>query len=365
MPKVATPRTPNLRSHVTPNPATKTAQRRANRDNIQQLLYNIRRTAGLTKSFRRPVLGNGEYAKFKPLVFTGDTDNFNSSDHPHFADLGRLYYPVLRSNQLFRLIWEPQWIPLCHLQASDELLSLLLACELLRAIPRTGSKSKEKEGSSSLTSAASVSHSNTNPSSRSSNSVASSSRDRRSAMTTLVISDDDGDSNIEIVDVSNVLMRRATLSSLPADSSPAPKCKLLRDATSNAQRDRFIAEAMSSSPVSSDKDEVEQHLRTKAVAQTSVTLYVFTDTKSDLCPIDVKLGIAPGSFISLGAYLEKQLVGLKSARSIDRYIAVTGVWREIKWNTPFVVRNGSIIALKPSNVTLKDWHIHAPHIFNN
>ncbi|KAE9386215.1 hypothetical protein BT96DRAFT_1006318 [Gymnopus androsaceus JB14] len=118
MPKVVTPQTPNSRSHVTPNPATKTAQRRANRDNIQQLLYDIRRTAGLATSFRRP-------------------------------------------------------------------------------------------------------------------------------------------------------------------------------------------------------------------------------TKSNLRPIDVKLGIAPGSFILLGAYLEKQLVGLKSVRSIDRYIAVTGVWREIKWNTPFVVRDGS------------------------
>ncbi|KAE9398086.1 hypothetical protein BT96DRAFT_995268 [Gymnopus androsaceus JB14] len=159
MPKVATPQTPNSRSHVTPNPATKTAQRRANRDNIQQLLYDIRRTAGLATSFRRPETRIMLTALIiRASLISGDctTGSFDS-------------------NQLSRLIWEPQWIPLRHLQASDELLSLLLARELLRAIPRTGSKSKVKEGSSSLTSAATVSHSNTNPSSRSSNSVASSS----------------------------------------------------------------------------------------------------------------------------------------------------------------------------------------------
>lgn len=56
-------------------------------------------------------------------------------------------------------------------------------------------------------------------------------------------------------------MERATLSSSPA--------------TSKVRRDRLVAAAMSSSPASSDKDEVEQHFRTKAAAQISVTLYVF------------------------------------------------------------------------------------------
>ena len=63
----------------------------------------------------------------------------------------------------------------------------------------------------------------------------------------------------------------------------------------------------------------------------------------------------------------KQLgpLGLKSTSSIDRYIAPTGTWRLIRWNTPFMVRTNAIIALKLSNVTVKDWKIHAPHIFDN
>ncbi|KAE9395258.1 hypothetical protein BT96DRAFT_942529 [Gymnopus androsaceus JB14] len=124
----------------------------------------------------------------------------------------------------------------------------------------------------------------------------------------------------------NLLVQDDLFGSSPAPSSAVPKCKLLQ--TSRVQWDRLIAEAMSS-PASSDKDEVEQHFRTKHGAQTSITLQT-----ANICPIYVKLGIAPGSIILLGANLDKQLVGLKSAHSIDRYIAVTVVWREIKWNTP-------------------------------
>jgi len=101
MPKAATPKTPTSRSNATRNPATKTSQRNANREKIQQLLYDIRHAAGLPKSFRRPALGLGEYAKAKPEVFTGDTDNVNSPDHPRFLELGQLYYLVCISGRSY------------------------------------------------------------------------------------------------------------------------------------------------------------------------------------------------------------------------------------------------------------------------
>lgn len=81
-------------------------------------------------------------------------------------------------------------------------------------------------------------------------------------------------------------------------------------------------------------------------------------------PIVVKISVVPGTFITLGEHLLKHLSALRSTPSIDRYIPMSGVWREIKWNTPFSVRDGSVIAVKPSGVTLIDWDIHAPHIFD-
>lgn len=82
-------------------------------------------------------------------------------------------------------------------------------------------------------------------------------------------------------------------------------------------------------------------------------------------PIDIKISVLPGTFITLGEHLLKHLSALRSAPSIDRYMPTSGVWKEIKWNTPFSVRDGSVIAVKSSKVTLKDWDIHAPHIFDN
>lgn len=149
---------------------------------------------------------------------------------------------------------------------------------MLRPIPRTGSKSKGKKDS-----CVAVSRSNTAVSSGSSNVMSSGSSARASTLTTIVISDDDDDSDVEIVDVEpgvpnyqRILVERATLSSSPA--------------ASKVRRDRLIAAAMSSSPATSDKDEVEQHFRTKAAAQTSVTLYVFAKVTNRLptsfLPID-------------------------------------------------------------------------------
>ncbi|KAE9387879.1 hypothetical protein BT96DRAFT_948025 [Gymnopus androsaceus JB14] len=335
MPKANTPRTPSAHSKPIPSTsvATKEAQRKANNARITELLYKIRHSAGLAKSFSRPAVNTGEYCQKKAVIFTGQSDNANSSNHPGVSKLGQLYYRVFcsNSNEFVRLVWEPKQIPQHFLESNAELINLLVAREMLRPIPRTGSMSKGNThctaSSSSTTSCSKVISLGT-------------------STLTVVISDDDSD--VEIIDgesgppsYQHILVEQATVRSSPAPSSTAPKCKLLR--TSRVQRDSLIAEAMSS-PASSDKDEVEHHFRTKHGVQTSITLYVFT---------------------KLGANLDKQLVGLKSAHSIDQYIAATGVWREIKWNSPFVVRAGSVIAVKASNVTVNDWNIHAPHIFDN
>ncbi|KAE9389522.1 hypothetical protein BT96DRAFT_1003161 [Gymnopus androsaceus JB14] len=314
MPKAATSKTPTLHSNAMCNPTTKTSQCNANRENIQQLLYNIRHAAGLPKSFRRPALGLGEYAKAKPEVFTGDMDNVNSPDHLCFLELRQLYYLVYHSNQFSRIIRDPQQIPLHYLQANNELLNLLLARKMLRPIPRTGLKGK-KDSSPTSSSSTTVSHSNTAPANRSCNVMSSGTSARTFTSMPLVISDDKDDSDIEIINVESgapnyqrIMVERATLNSSPATSSAAPKPIFLRDdANSKARWDRIIAKAMSSSPASSDKDEVKLCFRTKHGAQTSITLYVFTKTNSDIRPIHVKLGIAPGSIILLGENLDKQL----------------------------------------------------------
>lgn len=94
----------------------------------------------------------------------------------------------------------------------------------------------------------------------------------------MVITDDD-ESDIEIVDFrprpnyQRILVERATMNSSPATSDKG-------DAASKTQRDRIIADAMSSSPASSEQDEVEQLIRSKAVARTTITLYVFTKVKT-------------------------------------------------------------------------------------
>jgi len=143
-------------------------------------------------------------------------------------------------------------------------MSLLVAREMLRPIPRTRSSPKGNAISSSSTS--------------------THSKQISSDSTTIEISDDEDDSDIEIIDVGpgvsnypnyqRILAERVTLNSSPATSRAASK--RMGDAGSKAQRDRIIANAMSSSPVSSDKDEVEQLIRSKADAHTRVILYVFT-----------------------------------------------------------------------------------------
>lgn len=98
MVKHTTPKTPTARSKHVSNVATKVSQRRVNSARIKELLYKIRRAAGLMKSFNRPVLDLGEYTPKKPEIFIGESDNVNSPNHPRFSDLGQLYYKVCVGN---------------------------------------------------------------------------------------------------------------------------------------------------------------------------------------------------------------------------------------------------------------------------
>ncbi|KAE9402366.1 hypothetical protein BT96DRAFT_991171 [Gymnopus androsaceus JB14] len=311
MPKATTPKTRSSQAASSSSAATKTAQRTANNARICELLYEIRHAAGVPKSFSRPAVIHGEYAASKSRIYMGEGDNVNSIHHPRFDQLGQLYQQVCigstrllriratdlspriyRAHTFVRLAWDVQQIPRHFLEANHELIDLLTAREML------------KPPSSFLPPALPLSGSSSSP---------------------MVITDDDK-SDIEIIDFDPRLNYQRIL----------------------AQRDRIIADTMSSSPVSSEQDEVEQLIRSKAVARTTITLYVFTETRSTIQStraLEVKLGVASGSFITL-----------------DR---LRTTWRPIRWDTPFRVTTNAIMALKLSNVTVKDWKIHAPHIYEN
>ncbi|KAE9390341.1 hypothetical protein BT96DRAFT_946181 [Gymnopus androsaceus JB14] len=334
MPKASTPKTRSSQATSFSSAATKTAQRTANNARISKLLFEIRRAAGLPKSFSRPTLNHGEYAASKSRIYMGESDNVNSIHHPRFNQLGQLY------RQTFvRLAWDVEQIPRHVLEANNELIDLLTAREMLKRVPRASSSSKAKQSSNTST-ATSFPSSSTTASGSSS--------------LPMVITDDD-ESDIEIVDFrprpnyQRILVERATMNSSPATSDKG-------DATSKTQRDRIIADAMSSSPASSEQDEVEQLIRSKAVARTTITLYVFTKTRSTLQStraLEVELDVASGSFITLDR-LGSQLgpLGIKANSSIERYLALSATWRPIRWDTPFRVTTNSIMALKLSNAEL-------------
>lgn len=85
----------------------------------------------------------------------------------------------------------------------------------------------------------------------------------------------------------------------------------------------------------------------------------------DVIPIQTTVSFLGSPLFSLDL-IEKQLIasGLKRSLSIQRFIPYTSVWRDIHWDTPFLVKPGAIIALKLLPVVVKDWLIHAPHLFS-
>lgn len=85
----------------------------------------------------------------------------------------------------------------------------------------------------------------------------------------------------------------------------------------------------------------------------------------DVRPIQARVSLLGSSLFTLDL-VEKQLVasGLTRSSPIQRFIPYTSVWRDIHWDTPFMVKSGAVIALKLSPVVVKDWHIHAPHLFS-
>ena len=93
MPKTVIPRMPA--AHAPPvNVASKQAQRKANGARITVLLHEIHLSAGLGQSFECPAVNADEYCQKKLMIFTGQTENMNSSNHPCFSRLGQLYYKV-------------------------------------------------------------------------------------------------------------------------------------------------------------------------------------------------------------------------------------------------------------------------------
>jgi len=94
MPKDSTPKTRSSQATSFSSAATKTAQRTANNARISKLLFEIRRAAGLPKSFSQPALNHGEYAASKSHIYMGESDDVNSIHHPRFNQLGQLYRQV-------------------------------------------------------------------------------------------------------------------------------------------------------------------------------------------------------------------------------------------------------------------------------
>lgn len=149
------------------------------------------------------------------------------------------------------MVWDLKLIPRDLLESHAELKNLLVAREMLKPIPRHGTRS---EGVTSRSSPSwTVSQSNRTP-------------PKPSTSTILLISDDD-ETDVEITPVQRgppsfqrILVERARL-----DSSPD---------TSSLQV--ISAHATSSSPASSDQDEIEQLLRKKVDTRCLIILYVFT-----------------------------------------------------------------------------------------
>lgn len=85
----------------------------------------------------------------------------------------------------------------------------------------------------------------------------------------------------------------------------------------------------------------------------------------DVQPIQARVSLLGRALFSLDL-VESQLVayGLTRSSSMQRFLPYTSLWKDIHWETPFLVKSGGIIALKLSPVMVKDWHIHAPHIFS-
>lgn len=172
------------------------------------------------------------------------------------------------SKQFHGVVRDPNKIPRHLLESNDELINLLAAREMLRPIPKTGSRSQGSKCS------ASSSLPTTSRSNHTSKVTSSGTSARSSPLTTLVNSDGENESEVEISEVApynyqRMLVERATLESSPATSSEGPKRLFYQG--SNARRDN----ATYSSPASSDRDEVEQRFKAKAAAKTCVTLYVF------------------------------------------------------------------------------------------
>ncbi|KAJ3712072.1 hypothetical protein C8R42DRAFT_728367 [Lentinula raphanica] len=377
---------------------------------ISARLRAIRASLSLPTTFPRPSVGPNEVIA-GIRMYHGVTHNVDGPLHTRFDQLGRLFYVVCNKKSAapsIRIIWEDVPVPRAALEADTELIRLL---ELRSAVQGNGGSSQSAAPSPSgcSTSAPTPSGSSTSRSfasrysaSRSSASRSSVSRSSNTGSSPLPPEPAErvsaaGPSTRQAISLrlTELMSAPAALgvdapSTLPAQSDDEvefvgfvhPNGDVLPQRPARRLADdevEFVGFAHPNGDVLPErparrlagklKDAVQGSTGGAGLAKDSgptppksIMITIIAWAANSYEHTTVKLSVESGHLITLNSVTEAlRTLQLSKISDLDRYIPGKG-WARILMNTPFRVRDGDIVSLKPSALkVIQNFEIHAPH----
>ncbi|KAJ3978635.1 hypothetical protein F5890DRAFT_1559970 [Lentinula detonsa] len=307
----------------------------------------MRRTADLPEPVR-PVARPGERVSSTPNYYVGEKSITSPLDS-QFYKLGMAFWGVysITTGKHIRVHWDTRSIPLFMLQENKEVIDLLAARHVVKAkeeyhLLKSGSSLSRPATLTGLDHHTSSPAKSSSPAPFPLHLLGDESDDESDSRTA------NSDKEIEIVSVT------------PVDERVVPT------RTHQNRKARYNQEWLARGDVStssSDFDEVEQLLVSKAALWSNISVVLWT--KNDCMQQRVAKVSSASTFISLSMIANRlSSMGLSPGVDIERYISGKG-WKKILWDTPFPIDERTLVALKLTGIEVTDWDVHVEHMFSH